>query len=154
MRDKKKACEYVRMAADRGLAKAQYVLGVWFSTGDGVTLDHVEAARLYKLAAEHGFTEAEHNLGVAYVEGRGVARDVAEARRLFKRAVGKGHAPAAIRLEQLCLKEWAADSAHMFHRKASLEIARAAARDEDAKAALARLRPYLAAVRTRRGAAS
>ena len=47
-----------RLAADQGLANAQYNLGTMFYNGTGVQQDHAEAARLFKLACDQSYSLA------------------------------------------------------------------------------------------------
>ena len=48
------ALSLFRLAADQGLANAQYNLGVMYERGEGVPQDYKEAVRLYRLAADQG----------------------------------------------------------------------------------------------------
>jgi hypothetical protein len=45
------AVRYYRLAAEQGLARAQFHLGKCLQSGDGVAQDWVEAVRYYRLAA-------------------------------------------------------------------------------------------------------
>ena len=72
---------WYRLAAEQGLASAQYNLGVMYDNGAGVLKDNAEAARWYRLAAEQGDADAQSNLGVMYANGEGVLKDAAEAVR-------------------------------------------------------------------------
>jgi TPR repeat protein len=65
-RDYAEAVAWYRKAADKGLATAQYNLGVAYANGDGVLQDDAEAARWYRLAADQGYPAAQLNLGLAY----------------------------------------------------------------------------------------
>jgi hypothetical protein len=73
-------------AAERGAARAQFILGNMHHNGTGVPQDYAKAARLYRLAAEQGYAKAQHNLGVMYKNGWGVAQDDAEAARWMQMA--------------------------------------------------------------------
>jgi TPR repeat protein len=57
------ACRYYKLAADQGLARAQYNLGYMYEHGDGVPNDAVEAYRLYCLAAEQTHAAAQDAVG-------------------------------------------------------------------------------------------
>ena len=57
-----------RLAAEQGLAEAQFYLGVMYRDGQGVAQDDVEAVRLWRLAAEQGDADAEFNLGMMHLE--------------------------------------------------------------------------------------
>jgi uncharacterized protein len=81
--DAQQAVYWYRLAAEQGIAPAQYQLGLRYANGDGVTRDYVEAAKWYRRAAEQGVAFAQFNLGVRYVNGQGVARDPVQAYRWF-----------------------------------------------------------------------
>jgi TPR repeat protein len=64
MPDDRKAARLYKLAADQGIAAAQYNLGVFYKYGrGGLSQNDREAARLYKLAAAQGFADAQSNLG-------------------------------------------------------------------------------------------
>jgi TPR repeat protein len=65
----------LRLAADRGDAKAQCSLGICYYTGKGVTQDYKEAARYYRLAADRGDADAQCALGSSYYNGKSVPQD-------------------------------------------------------------------------------
>lgn len=53
-------------AADRGVAEAQFELGLMYSTGHGAPLDYITAHKWFNLAAMQGITEArEHRADLA-----------------------------------------------------------------------------------------
>jgi len=81
-------------AARRGLAEAQYELGVAFDRGLGVTQNHATAAGWYQRAAEQGLTDAQYNLATLYDEGLGTPRDIGQAREWYVRAADAGEARA------------------------------------------------------------
>ena len=69
----------LRKAADQGVDRAQYNLGVMYDNGTGVPLDDAEATKWYRKSAEQGYAPAQSNLGAMYDRGEGVPRDLAEA---------------------------------------------------------------------------
>ena len=73
-------------AAERGAARAQFILGNMHHNGEGMAQDYAEAARLYRLAAEQGYAKAQSNLGWMYKNGHGVEQDDAEAARWYRLA--------------------------------------------------------------------
>ena len=81
-------------AARRGLAEAQYELGVAYDHGLGVTQNHATAAGWYQRAAEQGLTDAQYNLATLYDEGLGTPRDVTMALYWYSRAADAGQARA------------------------------------------------------------
>ncbi len=81
-------------AARRGLAEAQYELGVAYDHGLGVTRNHATAAGWYQRAAEQGLTDAQFNLAALYDEGLGTPRDFAMAHHWYTRAADSGQVRA------------------------------------------------------------
>jgi len=59
--------------------EAQFLLGVKYETGNGMSSNYREAAHLYKLAAQHGHKKAQFNLSLLYRKGLGVNKDDAQA---------------------------------------------------------------------------
>jgi hypothetical protein len=84
--DKKKAERLLRMAADRGVALAQYNFGILLYSEQKFE----EAFRYFVLAANQGYTDGENNLAVCYRDGRGTEVDLGKARYWFERAAAKG----------------------------------------------------------------
>ena len=77
--DDTEATRWYRMAAEQGIANAQFNLGKMYNTGEGVPKDVVEAVRWYRMAAEQGWAMAQLNLGLMYALGRGVPKDDVQA---------------------------------------------------------------------------
>ena len=75
--------QWMRAAADQGLAMAQYYLGVDYEHGLGVTPDCTVAAQWYAKAAAQGNPIAQAYLGDFYLRGEGVPQNDAEAVRLY-----------------------------------------------------------------------
>ncbi len=67
--------KWYRLAAEQGLADAQYNLGVMYEVGQGVPQDYDEAVKWYRLAAEQGDALGQNNLGFMYANGQGVPQD-------------------------------------------------------------------------------
>jgi hypothetical protein len=84
--------------AERGNAKAQYMLGGMYSEGLGGVQDLKKAVKWYRLAAEQGDAKAQHQLGVVYHFGRGVPQDHKEAVKWSKIAAEQGLAEAQYNL--------------------------------------------------------
>ena len=72
LEDDAEAVRWYRMAAEQGLAEAQYNLGYRYANGRGVLEDDAEAVRWYRMAAEQGYAMAQVNLGYRYDNGEGV----------------------------------------------------------------------------------
>ena len=73
--DQAEAVQLYRLAAEQGIAGAQFRLGVVYAEGRGVAQDDKESVRWFRLAAEQGDAEAQGGLGLAYSAGRGVPQD-------------------------------------------------------------------------------
>ncbi len=84
--------------AEKGNAKAQYMLGGMYSEGLGGVQNYKEAVRWYRLAAEQGDAKAQYQLGVVYHFGRGVPQDYKEAVKWSKTAAEQGLAEAQYNL--------------------------------------------------------
>jgi TPR repeat protein len=57
-----KALEYFRLAANKGLASAQYNLGHMYFDGYSVEKSIMKSVQYFQLAADQGFALAQHNL--------------------------------------------------------------------------------------------
>jgi TPR repeat protein len=89
-----------RRLADQGVSAAQYVLGVMYETGQGVTKDDAEAVKLYRKAADHGQAAAQFNLAMRYYIGSGVPMDPTEMWKWMRKAADGGIARAQYILGQ------------------------------------------------------
>jgi localization factor PodJL len=78
------------IAAEAGLAPAQYRLGSIYEKGLGVERDLEQAQEWYRRAADAGNVKAMHNLAVLYAEGAGGEPDLEAAAELFRQAAEHG----------------------------------------------------------------
>jgi TPR repeat protein len=90
--------EWLPLAADQGVADAQFNLGFMYANGRGVIQDYAEAAGWFRLAADQGVADAQYNLGFLYNTGRGVIQDYAEAVNWYRLAADQGDADAQYNL--------------------------------------------------------
>jgi uncharacterized protein len=90
-----------RPLAENGDAKAQSILGLMYSYGEGVPVDYGEASRWYRRAAEQNSYVAQYNLGMLYLEGKGVSQDTDEAVKWLDKAAEGGHFRARTTLAEL-----------------------------------------------------
>ena len=67
--------KWYRLAAEQGLAMAQYSLGLMYNNGRGVLKDEAEAVRWYRLAAEQGDAAASSTSGTCTARARAVLKD-------------------------------------------------------------------------------
>ena len=93
--------KYLRMAAERGYAKAQNQLGYMYDNGEGVPRDMKKAFDLYMQAAVQGLARAQYNVGNKCCFGRGVDKDVNQSFIWYKKAADQGHTDAQFRLGKI-----------------------------------------------------
>jgi len=86
----------IRVAAERGDAKAQISLGDAYRFGKhGVAKSATEAVKWYRKAADQNSVAAEFTLATLYVTGDdGLARDPAEAAKWYRKAAEQGNRTA------------------------------------------------------------
>lgn len=89
------------MAAEQGLAGAQYNLGLCYMNARGVKHDSKEAVKWYRKAAEQDFAFAQHNLGVSYEIGNGVEQNIDKAIEWYRKASNNGCEEAKEALDEL-----------------------------------------------------
>ena len=90
-----------RPLAENGDAKAQSILALMYSYGEGVPLDYRESVRWYRRAAEQNSSVAQYNLGMLYLDGKGVAQNTDEAIKWLTMAADGGHFRARSELAKL-----------------------------------------------------
>ncbi|MFN3910967.1 peptidoglycan-binding protein [Hyphomonas sp.] len=84
------ASSYLRRAAQKGIAPAQYELGKLYERGHGVDKDITEARNLIQKAAEAGHTGAMYDYALFLAEGEGGAKSETEAVDWFTQAAERG----------------------------------------------------------------
>lgn len=88
-RDDAAAVRLFRLAAERGHAEGELMLGSMYAAGEGgLKRDHQEAGRWFARAAEQGFAQGQLRLALAYRDGAGVPQDEATAYFWLTLAVG------------------------------------------------------------------
>lgn len=81
----------VQPLAMEGDAMAQFLLGGFYSRGEGVLQDEEKAVAWWRKAAEQGLASAQNELGVALTDGRGVDEpDPVQAVAWYRRAAAQG----------------------------------------------------------------
>lgn len=85
---------WLRAAAERGVASAQFNLALMYLSGDGVPRNSAAAAHWCRLAAEQGIPEAQDRYAILCYEGDGVTRDAVESLTWFKVAILSGSTDA------------------------------------------------------------
>ena len=67
--------------AEAGDAAAQYILGFFYNTGQGVAKDETGAVKWYRKAAEQDCALAQVTLAACCYDGQGVSKDYVQAYR-------------------------------------------------------------------------
>ena len=99
--DYETALAVFRPLAENGDTRAQSILALMYSYGEGVPVDYRESARWYRRAAEQNSKVAQYNLGMLYLEGKGVEQNTDEAVLWLTKAAEGGHFRAQRELEKL-----------------------------------------------------
>ena len=84
----------VMASARQGNARAQFLTGVCYYTGEGVGKDLKEAFQWFSRAAQQGDPESQFYLGVMHECGEGVEQDAKKAFEWYLLAAGQEYAPA------------------------------------------------------------
>jgi uncharacterized protein len=93
--------QLARPLAEKGDARAQFLLGQLYAKGLGLAQNPYEAARWYRKAAEQGEAMSQAALGQSYEYGRGVSRNYAEAARWYRMGADRGLIEAQFLLGQM-----------------------------------------------------
>ena len=95
--DPVKAAEFIRKAADAGLAQAQYNLGLLYVNGHGVDKDLETASVWFQKAAVQGLPEAALDYGLMVYGGdAGIRKDYKIGAQWLLIAANAGHADAQL----------------------------------------------------------
>src|ERR1019366_1356189 len=101
----RKFYEDTKAEAEKGDAKAQFFVGLgyttgmgFYTTGMGVERDKVESVKWYRKAAEQNFAPAQYFLGACYDGGTGVEKNAVEAVRLYRKAAEQNYVKAEFNL--------------------------------------------------------
>jgi len=97
-----KEAEMFLSLAERGIAEAQYNMGVVYETGDGVAQNFEKAVSWYRKASDQGHAKAQYNLGVCIYNGYGAEKDHEEAARLFRLSAEQGDMYAQYNMGVCC----------------------------------------------------
>jgi len=92
--------------AKKGLAQAQYNLGVMYGNGKGIAKDYSKAIKWWNLAANQGNGKAQHSLGLIHEKGKGVKKNLKKAKKWFQLASNQGLAKAQEKLNLLLIEEY------------------------------------------------
>lgn len=95
------AIAWLKLAANAGLAEAQYNLGVLYEHGVVGLSDIGLAERYYLMAAEQNYTAAQYRLGMLYGKKGSIAYQAAKAQQWLSLAAAQGHEAAKKALADL-----------------------------------------------------
>jgi TPR repeat protein len=84
--------------ADKGDAHAQYMLGLMYHDGQGISPNETAAFGWFLKAAQQGNADAENYVGYMYYNGQGVAEDKSFGFNWLHKAALQGNATAEFRL--------------------------------------------------------
>lgn len=98
------ALEWMKEAADRGHAVAQYILGKCYQDGLVVEKDVTQSFRLFLSSAEQNNAYAAYQLGKLYLSGEHVPKDVESAIRYLELSAVQGNQYAQYALGKLYLQ--------------------------------------------------
>ena len=105
--------------AEQGDVEAQFNLGFFYDSGNGVLQDYAEAVKWYRLAAEQGQADAQNNLGVMYANGEGVLQDAVLAHIWLNISGANGSALGSEnrgKIEKIMTREQIADAQALARR--------------------------------------
>lgn len=83
-----------RPLASKGHDQSQFVIGLMYFNGEGVTKNDAEAMKWFHLAANQGNATFQFHLGYVYANGQGVVQDYKEAVKWYRLAANQGDAHA------------------------------------------------------------
>eukprot|EP00456_Euglypha_rotunda_P047718 TRINITY_DN38153_c0_g1_i2.p1 TRINITY_DN38153_c0_g1~~TRINITY_DN38153_c0_g1_i2.p1 ORF type:complete len:205 (-),score=33.90 TRINITY_DN38153_c0_g1_i2:22-636(-) len=89
------------VAADEGLAEAQYRIGYYYAGFAHFEKDNKKAFEFFKKAADQGYIEAEYTVAHLYEKGVGVSQDYKQASNYYARAALKYHLESQVCLSRL-----------------------------------------------------
>ncbi len=89
--DPVESAQWIRSAAECGIAAAQISLGRLLLEGRGVELDPISAIRWFKRACDSGNAEALNMVGRCYENGWGAEPDLARAADFYRRSAQAGN---------------------------------------------------------------
>jgi TPR repeat protein len=96
--DYAQAAELWQPLAEKGDARAQYLLGTLYMEGKGVEQNDATAFMWFLRAANQGDATAQYNVGVSYAAGTGVPKSAVDAAKWFLRAANQGMVFAQLNL--------------------------------------------------------
>lgn len=91
----------LKKGAKKGIARAEYLLGLAYAEGYGLSKDYNKAVFWFKKAAGQNYPGGELMLGFAFAKGYGVAKNKAKAIYWFKKAANEKNAGGELMLGRI-----------------------------------------------------
>lgn len=85
-KDTLKAFKYIKNAAEKGYASAQYNIGRFYKYGIGCEIDYIKAKEWFEIASNNGNHKATYCLGYMYYKGIGVQQNYSKAISWFEKS--------------------------------------------------------------------
>lgn len=104
--------------AEKNHTQSEYILGMIFLNGDGVTRDFSLAHDLFKNAAMKGHAKASYDLGVMYRNGEGVEPNLEMVKFCYEASANRNYLLAATELAKIYSKEGNIELATIWTKKA------------------------------------
>lgn len=98
------AMKYLRLAAEKNDARAEWAIGSLYSQGRGVEKNKEKAFEWFLRAAEHGSAMGQVQACSAYSLGLGVEKDNLKAFELCRKAAAQGNVMGEFQLGQMYLR--------------------------------------------------
>ena len=87
--------------AEQGDIEAQFNLGYYYHSGEGVEKSEKKALYWWQKAAEQGHAEAQYNLGYCYYNGKGIELSKSKATYWFIKACENSNDKACYALNKI-----------------------------------------------------
>ena len=100
-KSQEESMKWLILAAESGVPKIQYDLGIRYFYGYGVEQNYIEAAKWWESSANAGIADSQYNLGLMYYRGIGITKDKNKAKLLIEKAAKQDHDKAQHRLAML-----------------------------------------------------
>ena len=92
--NKREAFNFILKSSEKGISKANFFIGLFYSNGLNVSKDETKAFNLFLKAAEQGHAAAQRSIADYYYVGTGTEQNKMKAFEWYKKAAEQGHAAA------------------------------------------------------------
>lgn len=99
--DSQRAVALLHETANRGFARAQFLLGQCYGRGLSVRQSHEKAAMLFKKSAEQNYVRAQFSFGFCREDGKGIAQNMEEAVEYYRKAAEQQYLPGQTALARV-----------------------------------------------------